>query len=517
MVKNIVLQNRYYDSVALMSAAGKIKDHLEARQVSLMMGTDANKEILKATNLLTPEGEKAQAGDLIVSLQIESEQPTEKILEVLEEMMAPKVSTEGEEVKPKTLEGALQILHDANLAVISIPGEHVEYEAEKLMDRGIHLMLFSDNVPLETEIALKKRGEKEDLLVMGPDCGTVIIGGVALGFANKVRTGNIGLVAAAGTGIQEVSTLIHKMGGGVSHAIGTGGRDLSKDVNGITMKMGIRALMEDPETEVLVLISKPPHPDVEKEIYNMVKDSRKPVVVNLLGSDGQEARKHSLTFAVTLEEAAFKAMEAAGREPVLLTPANIEELLKKELAQLGSSQKYLRGLYSGGTLTSETRIILESLGFKLWSNVTKDEKSKLKNPFKSQEDTLVDMGDDVFTKGAPHPMIDSTKRIDRIMEEASDPETAIILMDLVLGYGAHPDPAPELAQAIQKAQKIAHDDGRHIIFVASVCGVPEDPQNLETQSKVFQDAGVIVFPSNASATRFVARVMKEINQTVKTK
>ena len=515
ITKNFVLENRYYDSVVLMNAAGKIKEEVGAHQVSLMMGTGANKELLSTMNLLTPEGDKAQAGDLIVAIQVEDPEIAPRALDALEGALAPQVVDDGGSYTPRSIDGAVQMLPGANLAVISIPGEYVDWEVDKLLDRDIHAMIFSDNVPLETEIALKKKGEQKGLLVMGPDCGTSIISGSALGFANRVRRGNIGIVAAAGTGIQEVSTLIHKMGGGISHAIGTGGRDLSRDVGGITMKMGIRALIEDEATEVLCLVSKPPHPDVEAEIYDIIKNTEKPVVVNLLGSDGKQAKALGFLFAPTLEEAALLSVKAAGGKASLPEPPEMDEVAAAEVKKLAPTQKYLRGLYSGGTLTNETRLILEGMGYKLYSNVTKNPPDKLKNPLESLENTLVDMGDDTFTKGAPHPMIDQTKRLARIHAECEDPETAIVLLDLVLGYGAHENPGEEMAQTIIKARKKAGLSDRHIIFVASVCGVPEDPQDADRQKEAMEKAGVYMFPSNASATRFVGRLMSLLLNPVK--
>lgn len=499
-----------------MSAAEKIKAEIDARQVSLMMGTDSNKDIMRATNLLTDEGNKAEPGDLIIAVVAEDEEKIGLIPDLMETMLAPKAPAEGDSYFPRSLDGAREFLPGANLAMLSIPGEYVEWEAEKALDRGMHLMLFSDNVPLETEIMLKKKGEEKGLLVMGPDCGTSIIHGAALAFANVVRRGGIGMVAAAGTGIQEVATLVHKMGGGISHAIGTGGRDLSKEVGGITMRMGIKMLLNDPETKVLVLVSKPPHPDVEKSILELVENAEKPVIINFLGSNGEEARKRGLKFAPTLEEASIMAMEAIGMKAHLPEPGNMDKILEDEVSKTAPSQKYLRGLYSGGTLTSETRVILEGMGIQLYSNVTKDPVWKLKDVFKSHDHTLVDLGDDDFTKGAPHPMIDNTKRVYRMLEEAEDPETAVILVDVVLGYGSNDDPASDIAKAAVRAQKIAHDAGRHLIFVASVCGVDEDPQNATDQVKKLEEAGIIVLPSCAKAARFVGKLLKRLNRPVVT-
>lgn len=511
ITRNIILQNRYYDSVVLMRGSEKIKEEIGAKQVSLMMGTDANKDILRIAGLLTSQGESGSPGDLIIAVAIEDESKMEGMEERIEGILAPKAGSKTEDYHPRSLDGAMEVMPSANLALISIPGEYVDWEGEKAIDRGLHLMIFSDNVSLETEIKLKKKGEEKGLLVMGPDCGTSIIHGAALAFANVVRRGNIGIVAAAGTGIQEVSTLIHKMGGGISHAIGTGGRDLSKEVGGITMKMGIRSLLTDTGTDVLVLVSKPPHPDVEMAIYEVLKGVEKPVIINFLGSNGVEAKKRGFKFAKTLEDAAVMAIEASGGKAHLPEPENMENLIREEVGKLSAGQKYLRGLYSGGTLCNETRIILEDSGLEIFSNVTKNPDFKMKDVFKSKKHSLVDMGDDSFTKGAPHPMIDNTKRKYRIIQEVEDPETAVILMDVVLGYGSNPDPAGELVPAINEAREKVKESGRYLIFVASVCGVDEDPQNAKEQIKKLRDAGVVVLPSNARASRFVADIMKRIS------
>lgn len=507
---NYVLKNRYYDSVVLMSSSELIREKLGFAQVSLMMGTDANKAILKTAGLLNSEGEKAEPGDLLLSAQSEDSDVFEQLPAFLEEVLSPKAEADDESYFPRSLDTACEMLPGAGLALLSIPGEYVEWEGNKALNKGLHLMLFSDNVPLETEIMLKKKGEEKGLLVMGPDCGTSIIKGAALAFANVIRKGEIGIVAAAGTGIQEVSTLIHKMGGGITHAIGTGGRDLSLDVGGIAMKMGIDLLLKDPETKVLVLISKPPHPKVEESIFEKLKGAEKPVIINFLGSSGKEAKERGFVAAKTLEDAATLAMKALGKDPVLASPHNMDHLLEQETKKLASGQKYLRALYSGGTLCSETRIILEDMGLEIFSNVTKVPEFKLKDVFKSTKNTLVDMGDDDFTKGSPHPMIDNTKRIRRMMEEAEDSETAVMLIDVVLGYGSHPDPASDIASAAVKAQDIAKKAERHLIFISSVCGVDEDPQNAADQIAKLKAAGIWVFNSNAQAARAAGRIIEKL-------
>src|SRR5690606_14776291 len=125
------------------------------------------------------------------------------------------------------------------------PGVYAAFEAFRALENNLNVMMFSDNVTVEDEIKLKDLAVKKDLLMMGPDCGTAIINGVGLCFANKIKRGPIGLVAASGTGLQEVTVLIDQFGGGISQAIGVGGRDLSKDVMGRMTLHAINALNAD--------------------------------------------------------------------------------------------------------------------------------------------------------------------------------------------------------------------------------------------------------------------------------
>jgi len=407
----------------------------------------------------------------------------------------------GEAGLPKSLSSTFGQFPDANLVHISIPGKYVKWEAEKALERGLNLFIFSDNVPVEDELELKKIARKKSLLVMGPDCGTAIINGVALGFANVVRRGKIGIVAAAGTGLQEVSCLIHKAGCGISQGIGTGGRDLSKEIGGITMLQGIKALENDPDTRIIVLISKPPAKEVANKIIGEVKKGKKPFVINFLGAKLERETKR-IHFASTLEEAAYKAIALSKREGYKpeVFKKRIISLAKRKSSRLKNKQKYIRGIFSGGTLCDEAMLILKDLIGDIYSNIPLKPSLKLKNSNLSQRNSLVDLGDDEFTKGRPHPMIDFSLRNERIIQEARDPRTAVILLDIVLGYGAHPDPANALAPAIKKARE------RNISVVASLCGTEDDPQDYEKQKRELEKMGVIVMPSNAQAARFAALV-----------
>jgi FdrA protein len=512
--KNIVRNNTYLDSIMLMSISNQLRELPEIDEVSLIMGTSANKSILKNIGLLTPEGEKADPCDLIIALRVKNEGQLGGVIENVERLIshrAGKKQPQGEPL-PRNIDGALKLLPEANLVLVSLPGEYATDAAMDALENGRHVMIFSDNVPLQDEIRLKKRAGELGLLVMGPDCGTAVIGGLAVGFANVVRRGSFGIAGASGTGIQEISTLLHKRGYGISHAIGLGGRDLSREVGGLSMLQAVAALEDDPGTDTVILLSKPPAPEIARLILDTVRNLQKNYVVNFLQGSPEEARKLGLPFAAGLEEAVELAISVkekrahvpvsfTGDEPGLRTRARGE---RKKIGTGGS----LRGLFSGGTLADEALLLLSGEIGDIHSNIPLRDELKLKNSWESIGHTIVDMGDDQFTRGRPHPMIDYSLRIDRLLREAADRRCAVVLLDVVLGYGAHEDPSAALAPAIEKARRIADNQGRYVCFVASVTGTSGDPQNYEKQKSALEKAGVVVLPSNAQAARFSALLLK---------
>jgi succinyl-CoA synthetase alpha subunit len=393
------------------------------------------------------------------------------------------------------------------MVVISVAGRHAAAEARKALDAGLHVMLFSDNVTLEQELELKLLGRERGLLVMGPDCGTAIINGVPLAFANVVGRGSIGIVAAAGTGCQEVSTLIANEGAGVSQAIGTGGRDVKKDVGGIMFLEALKALAEDEPTKVILLVSKPPHPDVLKQIEAVIAGIRKPVVPFFLG-----AARSDPASPATLEEAALMAVALSrGEEPGAVRKrlsARHEEmrvLARREAGKLKKGQKYLRGLFSGGTFCTEAQILFEGVLDGVHSNAPAGKARKLENSLRSVEHSVVDLGEDEFTVGRPHPMIDYSLRRKRIAEEAAEPSVAVILLDVVLGYGSHLDPASELVEPIRQAVK-------KVSVVCSVTGTDRDPQNRAAVVAALEQAGALVMPSNAAACKLAATLAQYVKE-----
>jgi FdrA protein len=379
------------------------------------------------------------------------------------------------------------------------PAENVAREG---LDLGKHIFLFSDNVSLEDEVALKQKARDKCLLVMGPACGTAIVNGVGLGFANRVRKGPIGVVAASGTGLQQVTARIHQLGSGVSHGLGTGGRDLKEEVGAITALQGLDIFKRDPETQVIVLISKPPAESVARALLRAAKAAGKPVVVNFIGFEPDKMVDGNIHFARTLDAAAELAVK-------LLDEVQLEK--GTESLPFAPGQKYLRGLFSGGTLAYEALFILRDMLPNLYANLHMAGVRDLENPMHSQANTIVDLGEDVFTVGRLHPMMDNDLRIRRLHQEAEDPETALILLDVVLGYGSHPDPASELAPAIEEAWAKAEAAGRHLEFVAIVVGTDEDPQDMAAQIERLEAAGVTVFTSNQAGIEYVGRRLQPLN------
>jgi succinyl-CoA synthetase alpha subunit len=375
----------------------------------------------------------------------------------------------------------------------------------KALKRGLHVFLFSDNVPLAEEQAIKRLAARKGLLVMGPDCGTAIIGGVPLGFANVVRRGGIGLVGASGTGMQEVSCRIHALGDGVSHAIGTGSRDVYEEVGGTTLAAGLSLLARDPATRVIVIVSKPPSPAVADRALAAARACGKPVVVLFLGA--KLAGGDNLHLVATLEEAAATAVAIARGVKLAPAPSPAPPVLDAQIARLARSQKHLRGLYSGGTYCTEAQYVWKDAGIATWSNAPADKKYALPHGAPSREHTAIDLGADEFTVGRPHPMIDFAARTERLIAEARDPSVAAILLDVVLGFGANPDPAGELAPAVREARAIAANDGRTLIVLGFLCGTDGDPQGLAGQAAKLAEGGVILAPTSTAAARLAAHVV----------
>jgi FdrA protein len=373
-------------------------------------------------------------------------------------------------------------------------------------------MLFSYNVSLEDEVVLKNQAHKKGLIIMGPDCGTAMIKNIGLGFANVVIPGPIGIVAASGTGTQEVMVLCHRMGVGVTHAIGTGSRDVKEAVGGISMIGGLNALDRDPNVKLILIVSKPPDEKILQRVLQEVHRCQKPVIINFLGKKAGycDITGKSLTVN-TLEEAAYSASHFVHSNELKRTSVTFDdnEQIKKILdvtqSILAPEQRYIRGLFAGGTFTFEAAMIISEIlpsTDNLWTNVKLEHTNLIDNPYKSKEHTLIDMGADEFTVGKPHPMIDQTERTRRFLEEINDPQTVVILMDFILGWGSHEDPVSDMQEAFIKWNAL----NRKIPIVSHVCGTELDPQDYNKSISRLTSNGVYVMSTNAQAARLAALI-----------
>jgi len=500
-----IKNNHYFDSVFLMQIASRLSEEPGIEQVAALMGTENNKGLLAEIGFEDAEILAADANDLILALIGESKSSVNDILENLDDWLTRKPSKVDKSEK-RTLNDAITSLTNSNLAVISLPGEYVAKEAQNALEIGLNVFIFSSNVPVEDELFLKEEARERGLIVMGPDAGTSILAGAGIGFANVVRKGPIGVIGSTGTGIQEFTSLVHQSGAGISHAIGTGSRDLSDTIGGISTIIALEALEADPQTEIITLLSKPPGDKTISLIVERLNHSSKPVITCFLGLDKFPAGlDNSFSTANYLDKAAELAARAVIEKPNLdhsLDSKKIDAFITKEKEGKSPKQKYIRGLFAGGTFTYQAQQVMRDAGLAVYSNAPLDGMKQLTDPYRSEAHTLIDMGDELFTTGRPHPMIDSTLRRERILQEAKDPQVAVILLDFILGYNSSPDPVGDLSGAIGKAKQMVSQRGDTLSVVASVTGTELDPQNLEMQVAALEEKGVLVLPTSAQAALF---------------
>ena len=509
-----VFPNLYKDSVALMQVGAALREQPGVAGASCIMATPANLAQLANADLVVDV--QARPSDLLVVVRGDA-QASAEALDAAETLLSRPPADAHQRVDAFSLPvtsitAAAEQKPDVDLALISVPGDYAAAEALKALSLGLHVMLFSDNVDVEHERAIKQFATDRGLLVMGPDCGTAIVNGVPLGFANVVRRGTIGLVAASGTGLQEVTCRIHNGGAGISQAIGTGGRDLRDAIGGVTMMAGLRALAQDDDTRVIVLISKPPSAAVAARILDLAVASRKPTVVHFLGAPPESIRGAGLHAARSLAHAADIAVSlvptrdgSAARMAEQVEPGHWRAMLEG----LAPSQRLVRGLFSGGTFCYEAQLAFVARGLPCRSNAPVHGAMPL--DAQSEDHVFVDMGDDEYTRGRPHPMIDPTLRNAAIREAAEDPAVAVLLFDVVLGYGAHSSPADAIADALRAAQHIAATNGRRLVAIGHVCGTENDPQDRTTQIGSLVVAGAIVADSNIEAASIAAEIASRLS------
>jgi FdrA protein len=493
VTKSEVRAGAYYDSVVLMQLQRGLADLPNVLDAGVVMATPANCELLAASGLASEAG--AGPDDLLIVVKAEHEQAAMEALGKVDELLTRRSSGQSQSFRPRSLDAAVKQMPEAKWVLISVPGRYAASVAREALRLQRHVFLFSDNVSLADELSLKTEAQNRGLLLMGPDCGTAIINGIGLGFANRVRRGRVGIVGASGTGMQAISSAIHNLGAGISQAIGTGGRDLKKEIGAITTRQGLSLLANDPKTDVIVLVSKPPEEKVATNLLAIAASSGKPVVISFLGYAPPARKIGSLHFSADLSDAAHLA--------VGLLAGAADSPLQHEAVVTERKAGYLRGLFSGGTLAYEVMLGLRPFLFPLFSNVPLNETQRLKNPLVSAQNTVLDLGEDEFTQGRLHPMMDNELRLRRFAQETADEDVSMIIMDVVLGEGAHPDPASELAPAINQALEAAEAEERTLDVAVVVVGSDGDTQSLEGQIERFREAGAAVFQDTIGAVEFV--------------
>ena len=544
VIVNEVRRGFYLDSIALMQLSAHLAALPGVEDAVAMTGAPSNLEIMRAAGLLAPSGEAAEPNDLVLAVRAADEAAAEAAFAhariALEREVAPAADGDW---RPRTLDGALDRMADANLVLISTPGACAAREARRALDRGLNVMLFSDHVPLRSERTLKERAHALGLLVMGPDCGTAYIAGAPLAFANVVSRGRVGVIAASGTGLQEVSVLLTRAGGGISHGVGVGGRDLCDAVGGVSTLDAIDLLASDAGTDHLILVSKPPGPRTARRVFERLAGAGKPCTAVVFGGGGGKGGPETPPAGPVLVPTLKAAVERATGRPI--APGyDAAAVARRAAERLTAGRRALRGLFCGGTLATEAHAMLAAAGFDVASNAASsapegdggdtlragrfdvasnvassapegdggdafragrpEVASDLASPARRGPDArhvVVDFGADEYTAGRLHPMIEPALRTAKLREALAEPGVAVVLLDVVLGLGAHPDPARPVRDAVRDVI------GEGPAVVASVCGTRDDPQDHERQAAMLGDAGVIVAPSNADAAAVAAAIL----------
>lgn len=478
----IVKKGVYLDSIRLMKATEEAKKIPKVKNAFLSLGTEANKKLMSELGFLTEEARKAGPDDLIIAIEMDEKGEGAAVIREVEALIFSSKTKGTQEYA--SVEDAILSLRP-NLAVISLPGDQAVDVAEDMIMKGINVHLFSDHVSLKDEVRLKKLANEKNLLLLGPGAGTTIIGGKGICFANEVEKGDIGLVASAGTGLQEIISILDSLSLGVSHAFGVGGSDLSKEVGGIMTKKCIEALNSDPSTKILCIIAKQHSREVVSEIASYCSKVRKKTFACFLGVEDNLSLENS----ETLHACAVKIAKEKGESKQFFSFKEILSNAESLSSKLQKERIFIRGVYSGGTLAHESFLILSKLGIRAYSNTSYEKRYLLQNPLKSIGNSIIDMGDEFFTQGRAHPMIDSTLKILRMKNEIKDRRVAVLMFDVILGYGVSDDPAGEIADTIEQVNGP--------VLLCRLVGTKKDRQGLERQKKKLEDSGIAVCRSNA--------------------
>ena len=518
MILNIVKKNFFRDSVQMMQFSQQLKDVQGVVDAAIVMGTDLNKNTLKNMNLLTEDGNSATENDTLISINCQDENSLNNAAQKAEQLLVSDSAKEKNEFND--LSSALESFSNANIASLSIPGQFVKDMAIELIKKQLHLFVFSDHVPLEDEIYLKNLALENNVLFMGPEAGTTILNGTVFGFGNRIRKGSVGIIGASGTGIQESSTLIDLFGEGISHAIGVGGRDLRNDIGGMMTIKAMEIFENDPNTEAVLLVSKPVDNDVRNKIINKINNfSKKNYVLCLVGDNENREDTDKIKFSKSIQTSVLKTLRSLNGDSykkikaIIGNQVNDSIKLAESISNgLNNEQKFVRGFFAGGTLCYESKIILEQMIGKIHSNLSSDGEYSIKGNVSSKENTLIDFGEEEFTSARPHPIIDPLLRKNRILEDANDPNVGVIIIDIICGINAAKNTISFHAETIKKAIDIAKENGRKLSVFAYICGTEKDVS--ENELKLLTDSGAKLFTSNALMSFAAAFVVNKPDENL---
>lgn len=506
MIYSKIIKNHYVDSLESLFSSGVLSDQEGIEVAFASMAKKSFKETLKEEGMLTPEIETLSEADFVIVAKAESIESFNNALLSLED------ENKEEKISYRTLSDAVSSHPEANLCSIAVPGEYALAEVTKALNKGLHCVVFSNNVPLSDERKMKELALEKGLLCMGPDCGVANINGAALVLASINNRGPFGICGASGTGIQHVAAILHECGTGVSQTIGTGGNDLKEPVGGIMMRMGLSALEHDENTKYIILISRKPSPSVLEPIFEEIEKCTKPVVVYFMGCEKETVESHGAIWAGSLDDTAQKALSLVGLEYKTESEKELEEIASRCIEGVSKEQKYLRGMYTGGTYLDEAmNVMVKEIG-DVWSNAPLSPEMKLASSTKSKENTCIDYGEEEFTLGRPHPAIDPSIRVPFIYPEAMDKETAVVILDFILTPPGHMDPVGFILPEVKRAQRDSEKEGRKVIFIATVLGTDKDLQNKNEQIKKLEDESVIVLKTNYTAALLASKIVKKLGE-----
>lgn len=503
-----ISRNRYVDSLDTLYMTSVLNEQ-EGVEIGYMgMVTEAFKKGLEKEGMLTSEVCGLKESDFAIVAKCPDGDTFEKAVVAVISELDGEQSSETEQTSFSSTDDAVKAHPEANMCSIAVPGEYALEEVTNALNAGLHCVVFSNNVPLEDERKMKELAVEKGLLCMGPDCGVANINGAALVLASINNRGPFGICGASGTGIQHVAAILHECGTGVSQTIGTGGNDLKEPVGGLMMQMGIDVLEADPDTKYIILISRKPADSVLKVLLQKIRSVTKPIVVFFMGCDKATIESNGGIFAANLDDCAQKALSLIGKTYDLETPQQIHEMALKATEGMGPRQRFVRGMYTGGTYMDEAMRTMQGIIGPIWSNAPNNPEYKLKDSLVCIENTCIDYGEEEFTDGRPHPAIDPSVRKAELVRIVSDDEVAVITLDFILTPPGHMDPAGDIIPEIRKAQEMAARQGRKIAFVATVLGTDSDIQNKSAQIAKLQENGIFVCKTNNSASLLAAEIIR---------